>query len=246
MHGTDLIAATLTPEQREPLPEIPERGVCCVTGRETDTILAKHILSSSFCDRNLLACPGSDRIGVNVWYAWLAGYYAIDEKTGKPKTRKKKPEMQACWFCDGVEFNETAKADTRRYVLAGVPRPDRAWSGWVTTSYKKHGSLRAPVNRGVFGGWGFDDLVVDASDNNKVCQWWTVLRQAQTDGIGRKAMEVLEMPLAFMEKIGFSTWLMFESWARPQYQSALYQFLVYLLPSQQELKEGYADALVYD
>ena len=144
------------------------------------------------------------------------------------------------------EFRETTKADTRALVLSGVPYPDRAWAGWVTTSYKKHGSLRAPVNCGQFGGWGFDDVVVDAADNVKTREWWCKLRQAQTDGVGRKTMETVDIPAAFIEKIGFDVWLAFETWARPRSQSPLYQFLVYLLPSQQEIKEGYTDAMVYD
>ena len=245
MHPTDLITATLTDEQREMLPELAMPGICCVTGMQTDTIPAKHLIGSSFCDQNLLACPGSNRVGVNVWYAWQYGAYGIDDD-GKQKTRKKKPEMQACWWCDGVEFVETTKADTRRLVLSGAPNLERAWAGWVTTLYKKHGSLRAPVNRSKFGGWGFDDLMVDASDSMIVRAWWHILRQAQQDSIGRKTMETLDMPAAFVEKIGFDVWLAFEAWACQRVQSPLYQFLVYLLPSQQEIKEGYADAMVYD
>lgn len=55
-------------------------------------------------------------------------------------------------------------------------------------------------------------------------------------GFGRSILETLECPVFVLSKIGIDKWFKLESWAKPIYQSNLYQFLCYLLPSQQELK----------
>ncbi len=242
MHATDLIAACLTDDQKEPLPEAAQNGICCVSGAETETIARKHLFGSNFCDLNLLACPESPRVGVNVWYAFQFGAYGVDVESGETKKRKKKPEMQACWWTDGETFRETGKAQTREMVLRGVT--SKHWAGWVTTSYKKHGALRSPVNGASFGSWGFDDLLVRANNQADVLAMWRKLRDAQSNGIGRPGIETLDIPIPIMLKIGVTFCNDFLTWAQPRYQSPLYQFLTYLLPSQDELKNGYSDGNV--
>lgn len=234
MHTVDLIAASLTDDQKEPLPVAALPGICCVTGAQTDTIPAKELLGSNFMDNNLLAAPTSDRVGVNTWYAFQLGYFAEEGKK-----RKKKPEFMACWYCDGQQFAEVGKAEIRQKVLHGTPASH--WAGWVTTSYKKHGSLRSPVNNKPFGFWGFDDLLINASDRAAVLETWRRLRQAQTIGIGRTGIETLDIPVGIMLKIDISECNEFLMWAQSRYQSPLYKLLAYLLPSQQELKDGYTD-----
>lgn len=212
----------------------PQLGICCVTGAHTDTIPAKELLGSNFMDGNLLAAPDSDRVGVNAWYAFQFGYFAEEGKR-----RKKKPEFMACWYCDGHRFMEVDKAEIRQRVLHGSPASH--WAGWVTTSYKKHGALRSPVNTKPFSFWGFDDLLVDASDRAAVLEMWRKLRQAQAIGIGRTGIETLDIPVGIMLKIGVAECNRFITWAQSRYQSPLYKLLTYLLPSQQELKDGYTD-----
>lgn len=238
MHAVDLIAATLTDEKKYPVPGSPERGICCVTGEETMTIPRRKLFGSSFMDANLLAAPDSDRVGLNAWYAMQFGEAGINPD-GTRKKRRKKPEMQACWWTDGRVFRVVGKAEIRRMVLGGAP--STPWAGWVTTSYKKHGALRAPVNPSPYGVWGFDDLLVDCSDIETVRVWWHVLRQAQDAGIGRAYIEAAKMPPVLAARVGIVTWMRFEQWARERYQSPLYRFLAYLLPSQAEIKEGYTD-----
>jgi len=239
MHATDLITACLTNDQKEPLPEAAQNGICCVSGAETETIARKHLFGSNFCDLNLLACPESPRVGVNVWYAFQFGAYGVDAESGEAKKRKKKPEMQACWWTDGETFRETGKAQIREMVLRGTT--SKHWAGWVTTSYKKHGALRSPVNGTPFGSWGFDDLLVRANNQAAVLEIWRKLRDAQNNGIGRTGIETLDIPIPIMLKIGMTFCNDFLTWAQPRYQSPLYQFLSYLLPSQDELKNGYSD-----
>lgn len=234
MHTVDLIANSLTDDQREPLPVDAEPGLCCVTGIETETIPAKKLLGSNFMDNNLLDAPHSDRVGVNVWHAFQHGYL-----TDPTKKRKKKPEFMACWYCDGERFIEVDKAAIRQLVLHGSPA--RHWAGWVTTSYKKHGALRSPVNNSAFGFWGFDDLLVDANDKTAVIDMWQHLRQAQGVGIGRTGIETLDVPVKIMLRIGITRCNEFTQWAEAYYLSPLYKLLTYLLPSQKEIKEGYID-----
>jgi len=70
----------------------------------------------------------------------------------------------------------------------------------------------------------------------RVREWWDVLNVALRAGIGRTVLESLDCPPFVMAKVGLPVWLEFEAWARPKYLSALYAFLCYLLPSQEELK----------
>jgi len=243
MHATDLIAACLTDNQKEPLPEAALPGICCVTGAYTDTIPRRRLFSSNFMDANLFAAPDSDRVGVNVWYTLQYGAYGVDE-TGVQKKRKKKPEMQACWWTDGKMFHVVNKPKIREIVLRGTTA--RQWAGWVTTSYKKHGALRAPVNTTPFGTWGFDDLLVHANDRDVVLDHWRNLRDAQKHDIGRVGIETLDIPVSTMTRAGISYCIDFLEWASPRYLSPLYRFLVYLLPSRDEIKEGYDDEFLFD
>ena len=238
MHAVDLIAATLTDDQKFPVPVEPARGVCCVTGEETMTIPRKKLFGSSFLDANILAAPASDRVGVNAWHAMQFGEYGKNED-GTLKKVRRKPEMRSCWWTDGRTFSIIGKSEIRKMVLNGSPSVP--WAGWVTTSYKKHGALRAPVNMSSYGVWAFDDLLVDCRDVDRVKAWWQTLRNAQKDNIGRTAMAAASMPPALAARIGLDVWLPFQTWASERYQSPLYRFLVYLLPSQAEIKEGYAD-----
>jgi hypothetical protein len=243
MHATDLITACLTDDQKEPLPEAAQPGVCCVTGAVADTIARKHLFGSNFMDLNLLACPESSRVGINVWYAFQFGAIGVNAETGETNKRKKKYEMQACWWTDGIAFREMDKAQIRKFVLYGTT--SKYWAGWVTTSYKKHGALRAPVNNTPFGSWGFNDLLVRANDTVNVHGTWGKLREAQGNGIGRIGLETVDIPVSIMVKVGINYCTKFISWALSRYQSPLYQFLVYLLPSQEELREGYSDEFLH-
>jgi hypothetical protein len=231
MHTVELLAQAIPAADREPPPVTPQPGVCCITGKSSgDTIPRKKLLSSNFSDTNLLAAPDSDRVGLPAWYSWRYGYLA-----DPTKKRKKKPEMMACWWCDGEQFKEVGKVEIRDLVLNGTSA--KRWAGWVTTTYKKHGSLRSPVNGRPYGIWGFDDLLVDASNITTVAEYWRIMREAQDAGIWRTAIKTLDAPTGMIRKAG-AVWQPFYRWAQTRYQSPLYHFLEYLLPSQEELKDG--------
>lgn len=229
MHATDLLATACPEEWREPLPEVPIDGVCCLTGQYGPTIKRRKVFGSSFTEFEVFKVPSSDRVGINVWHAFRAGYFAVEGKK-----RKKKPEAMSCWWTDGRQWIELNKVKIRSFVLDGCG--DLPWAGWVTTSYKKHGATRAPVNSAPRGVWALDEMLVDCSDAYRVKRWWDRLREAQEIGINRTVIETLEIPVFVLDKIDMVYWLSFKKWAREKRQSTLYRFLCYLLLSQEEMK----------
>lgn len=199
-------------------------GICAVTGKYDVCVPRKDLLGKSFTNGDLLAAPQSKLIS-------LDAYTALTYKW----------ERASSWYCDGYNFIRLNRKGVRNMILnpVRVLTPDRAnaWSGYVTTSYKKHGSLFTKVNR--HGGkviWRFETRDVDCTDHVKLMKIWDRLNLELRSGIGRTIMESLDCPPFLIKKIGIQRWVAFEQWARPLYQGALYQFLCYLLPSQEELR----------
>lgn len=221
MHPVYLISqATINHPDRRPVPdnvEIVRNGTCCVTGEICDCVPRSLVLSSSFTNIDLLAAPGSDLIGVDA-------YHALTFKW----------ERCSCWVCDGKRFIRPTRIEVRDMILYGV---DFAlWTGYITTSYKKHGALWSKINTGRHGIWRFEMIDVDCRDAAKVQDWYGIMNAALHAGIGRPVIENLRCSAWLMNKVGMNTWLIFEQWARPRYLSGLYQLLCYLLPSQEEMK----------
>lgn len=199
------------------LPCEPIEGVCAVTGLFGLSIPRKELFGKSFTNIDLLARPDSDLVGVDAYQAL-----------------KYKWERMSSFFCDGKTFVKLDRVGVRDMVFADQ-MPDR-WIGYATTSYKKHGALRTPVNTINRRQWLFEMQVVDCTDMETVRQWWGEINRYLRLGIGRTVMESLNCPPYLMRKIGLQNWLALEIWATDKYQSPLYQFLCYLLPSQKELK----------
>lgn len=226
MHPTNLLArhfrglATISPT---------DIGICCVTGETTECVPRSDVIGRSFTDWNLLAAPDSEWIGTDVAIAWTYGERADGKK------RDFCPERHACWYASETCFRKTNRADIREMVLHGAPDP--LWAGWVTTSYKKHGSIRAVANSGAYGIWGFDDTRPDASDHRKTTEWWTRLRHYQDHKIGRKSLETGDAPPLVIRTIPLAIWMDFRKWVTDKLDDRLYRFLCYLLPSKEELKE---------
>ncbi|MGH8019573.1 MAG: hypothetical protein ACREIA_15090, partial [Opitutaceae bacterium] len=193
MTTIDLIAAALPPESP---PETPREGVCCVTGETGPTIARAHALKPSFTNLDLLRAPRSDRASVAAW-----------------RVLNHAPVRQSLWLCDGRELRLLKRTDVRPLVLEGVPGA-YPWAGYATTSYKKHGALRAPVNTGSSQRWLFEMRVVDCSDRAAVAATWARLRAAQQAGIPRPLIECLDVSPGHMARIGWRAWREFEAWAR--------------------------------
>lgn len=199
------------------LPEKQSRGICALTGKETLCVDRKELLGKSFTNGDILIRPDSDKVSIEAFVVL-----------------KYKWERMSSWFCDGITLNRLSRVQVREKVFADE-LPDN-WIGYATTSYKKHGVLNTPVNSKKSRIWLFETRIVDLTDMLKTIEYWDILNLALRQGIGRSIMETLDINPAFIPKIGINNWIKFEQWARPKYQSALYSFLCYLLPSQEELK----------
>lgn len=219
MHPVNLIACGLLHDD----PDYPPTddlnittGVCAITGIEDQCVPRKKLLGKSFRDGDTLSAPDSDMVS-------LGAYVAL----------KYKWERMSSWVCDGV-FKKLNRIEVRNAVLTGNHKTP--WCGYATTSYKKHGSLRAPINYSQGQNkWLFESRVVDCSDSATMLDWWEILNVALRSGIGRSVMKSLDCPSSVMRKVGLQKWMVFEKWAKPKSNSAMYAFLVYLLPSQEEL-----------
>ena len=224
MSAIELLAAALPPA--EP-PEPPQEGVCCVLGTREPCIPRHQAIKPSFTNLDVLRAPDSDSVSIRAWRVLTHSVAAAEGKK-----RDTFPLMQSSWVC-GESLLMLDRKMVRSLVLDGVAGMP-AWAGYVTTSYKKHGSLRAPVNRNGSQRWLFELDVVDCSDRVKVADWWGRLRHARVCGIPRPVIETLDCSLHVMGK-HMALWREFEEWARPRHQSSLYRFLTYLLPAQNEI-----------
>jgi len=219
MHPVSLISQSITKHEDRPvLPCEPQESICAITGEQGACISRKKLLGKSFTNLDLLARPESEMVSVDAYYAL-----------------KFKWERMNSWWCDGNTFERLTRQGVREKVFQEIT-PD-TWTAYATTSYKKHGALRAKVNTGNSRIWLFDMRQVNCSDMEKVREWWHVLDIALRFGIGRRVLESLICPPYIIDKIGLKTWMLFETWARGKYLSSLYAFLIYLLPSQKELKD---------
>lgn len=218
MHSVNLIAQALRRQDDcPPLPEKIEKAICCITGVNCDCVERGEKIGNAFTNLDLLIAPESNYMGVDA-------YIALSYKW----------ERMSLWWCDGEKFVRPNRIEVRDMVLNGVDA--EYWSGYVTTNYKKHGSLWTKVNKGKHGIWRFEMHDVDCRDIAKVKEWYHILDDAVHNEIGRSVLETLDCSAWLIDKIGLKRWIEFEKWARPKYQSALYQFLCYLLPSKEERK----------
>lgn len=216
MHAVELIAQAIAADD----PDRPQvdgdtrPGVCCLTGAQADTVPRKDVLGPSFTEGALLAFPASDRIGVSAAIAL-----------------KYKWERMSSWICDGRTFLRLDRIGVRNAVLSAPP--DQPWCAYATTSYKKHGALRAPVNTHNRRLWVFENASVDL---DAVDALWPRLLHARTNGVPRPVLETLDAGSTVMRAYGVREWLDLEDWARPNLRTAAYAFACYLLPSEDELK----------
>jgi hypothetical protein len=223
MHATALIAEALDPAEPDYPADVAARlsiaGRCCLTGAHGPTLPRADVLGKSFVDGALLACPDSDRLGV-------AAAIALRYKW----------ERMSSWIAvGGSTFRRLDRQGVRAAVL-GDP-PDLPWAGYATTSYKKHGSLRAPVNGPGRAVWLFESRLVDCCDRAKLADWWQRMSAARRAGLPRPVIEHLDPAPKTLRAYGLPAWLDFEAWARPRQRAALYAFLCYLLPSEDELRK---------
>lgn len=218
MHTVNLIASAISKEpERAIYTGDTRQGICAVTGKYDICIPRKELLGKSFTNGDLLAAPESDLVS-------LDAYHALTYKW----------ERSSSWYCDGEKFVRLDRKAVRAMVLAA--QYGKQWSGYATTSYKKHGSLFSKVNTAGRVIWRFEMRDADCTDHGQLMAIWDRLNAELRGGIGRSVLESLDCPPFLVKKFGIKRWMDFEQWARPLYQGSLYRFLCYLLPSQEELK----------
>lgn len=215
MSSVKLIYSAIRSETDSPAPVGVE--ICCLLGESLPCVPRKDVLGPSFTDGEVLRAPRSQWISV-------AAAVALSYR----------PERASSWVCDGVTFTKLDRAGVRDAVLGDPPL--RPWAGYATTSYHKHGSLRAPVNAPGQCVWLFESRLVDMSDRDNMAMTWARLREARMLGVPRSCIEAVVPPGNVSVTPGLPWWMRFEQWARPVHKSALYAFLCYLLPSQEEVK----------
>jgi hypothetical protein len=227
MSAVELLYRALPP--RAP-PEVPAESVCCVLGTREPCVDRKHAIKPSFTNLDLLRAPDSNRVSVR---AWRVLTHSVPAAEGKK--RDTFPLMQSSWVA-GESLQLLDRQGVRRCVIEAM-RPPGMWAGYVTTSYKKHGCLRAPVNANDSACWLFETDVVDCTDREKVAVWWERIRTVREAGIPRPVIETLDCSVHLMSK-HLRLWTDFEAWARERWRSPLYRFLTYLLPSQEEISDA--------
>lgn len=230
MHTANLIAQALGNMGllREP-PCRPEPHVCAVTGQMCACLPWDEVIGDNFTDAQRLAAPDSPWVSVDVWQAWMHGF-----RTGEDKKRDKRPERMSSWFVTPERFEMLDRQGVREKVLA-VDLPP-LWAGYATTSYKKHGSLVAPINGLGRRVWAFEQRLVDLSDYRDAMRLWGELNRMLRLGFWRSILETLDCPTHIVRDHGWREWLQFVEYAEPRHLSGQYAFLCYLLPSQEELK----------
>ena len=161
MHPVNLIASAIKLNSDCPeLPCDPTDGICAVTGQNCLCLPRKLLLGKSFTNGDVLAAPASKVVGIDAYIAL-----------------KYKWERMSSWVCDGKSFDRLKRADIRELVLT-ADYPDTQYVYYATTSYKKHGALRAPVNQPGSRVWLFETRLVDCSDMSIVVEWWERLLSA--------------------------------------------------------------------
>ena len=210
--AVDLVCAALGGPAYE-----PERvDTCCFTGRREPCVPRRRILGASFLDQGLLRAPASPWIGV-----------ATATAMRHPPTRK------SSWFCDGRVFRPLKKPDARALVLDESSVPADHWAGYVTTSYKKHGALRAPVNGPGGRRWLFETQPVDAWGMRA---WYERLLAARVAGVSRGALESLEPSPRDLRAVGVRGWTALVRWASPRRADPRFALALYLLPAEAEVR----------
>jgi hypothetical protein len=195
-----------------------EPGLCCVTGIECDTFPKSTGIKPSFTQLDLLLAPDSERIGVDAF-----------------KCLNYRP-LRSCWHVDESGLAEANKALARSVIFSESRQSP--WAMYMTTSYKKHGVLRAPVNTGNQCRILFENVIADFSNRSEVKAWWDTLRAVQDAGLPRSVIESVDIDVYLINKLGWRMCEDFRAWATPKKASPLYQFLAYLLPSKEELSQG--------
>jgi hypothetical protein len=198
------------------------------TGIETWCVRKKLALGSNFTSGQFFKAPHSEYVSI-----WLY------------LTFKFKWERCSSWFVTEDCFSCLDRLTAREIFLnisnskkESADRLSLPWIGYITTSYKKHGLINCKLNQEGQNIWVFENRLVDASNHEKMKDWWLTLNHYLRLGFSRPILESGSCPPFLIQKLGFKNWVELQSWMKNKYLSSLYSLLLYFLPSQEEIKNG--------
>jgi hypothetical protein len=213
------------------LPIEPVKEICAALGIETWCVPKKSALGSNFTSMQFFKAPHSEWVSI-----WLYLSFKFPQ------------ERSSSWFLLDDRF-----ICLDRLTIREIFFNTEVWHNflkqneipltyptcfYVTTSYKKHGLIISKLNRSDSQNFVlFETRMVNASDKEKVLEWWVKLNYYLRLGFSRPILETLNCSPFLIQKIGFKHWLDFYEWAKDKHLSSLYSFLLYLLPSQEEIKK---------
>lgn len=218
LHSIDLINRQI---EHIELPCESTEQICSITGEMRQCIPIKYLFGSKFTNHDILKIKSG--------FVSIEAYQAL----------KWKWERYSSWIVTENEIKLLGKSHAgenwRKEIINYIYQPPNClWAGYITTSYKKHGALRTPVN-GNSNIWLFEMDIVNINIS-KFDEYYHTLLTMLKYGFGRPVLETLRCSAHIMKKCGFAEWFDFQVWALDKYKSPLYKFVCYLLPPQSELK----------
>lgn len=237
MHTIELFATAIRSEIEEiGLPCEPVEEICAITGKKMLCIPRKHVISDGFTNQTLLQDQTSPYMSIDAFRAF-----------------KYRPERSS-WFInqvgDKITFKRLKRSEMREIVINYITIPGQ-WACYASTTGKKHGALYAKLNEGqTFSEAGacidktadnsayfaMDGDIIHCKSYRLLIDWYIRLDRYLRLGIGRNYLKSGTVNMAVIKSAGAKTGLEFKRWAADKYRSLLYKFLIYLLPSQEELK----------
>lgn len=197
----------------------PYEATCALTGETRQCVPIKDCVSSNFTEWDVLTDPETEMMCVEAYYAL-----------------KFRWERFSSWLCSRGKFVRVDKDIIRDVLFNGFA--DAPWSMFITTSYKKHGALRCPVNTGNHGYIGFDEAVIDCRDSDYCVEVYDHVFAAFARGANRNDLESLRPSKWTLKALGIKGWQEYKAWAEDKVESSLYRLCVYLLPPRKELEDA--------
>lgn len=227
MHTVELFTESIKEHHIE-LPCEPVKAVCAITGHETDCIPRKYVISDGFTNQTLLEAGDSP-------YMSVAAFQSLKFRPQRSSWVVVKNESETVF----TPLKRAGVRDVLMNEFNGIDFWDgkTIWACYASTTGKKHGALYAPINSGRSAFFAKDAERINCTDTAEVIDWYSRLDRYLRLGIGRKVLESLDGNRFLIKKIGLKLWNEFYSWASDKYRSTLWKFLIFLLPSQAEIKE---------
>jgi len=213
MHVIKLLSDAITALPDAPaIPSGAVKATCEATGLTTDCLLRKEVVSDNFTNQSRFNALGTGYISTMAY-----------------RVLKYKWERAGSWICYPERF---VRLKTKADLLEGVLEQDKPepWAGYITTSYKKHGCLLAPVNANGGNMWLFETMIVNCNNQQKVEEWYNIIQEARNRGVTKQILLSLLPTATQIMRYGLLWWHGFAEWAKKRRSTPLYKLVVYLQP----------------